>query len=32
MYTQELDANLKTLYSKLVNNVNNGHKSYDTNQ
>ena len=32
IYGQELDANVKTLYSKLVNNNNNDHKSYDANQ
>ena len=31
-YTQDLDANLKTLYSELVKNNNDDHKSYDTNQ
>ena len=31
-YTQELDPNLKTLYSELVNNNNHDHKSYDSNQ
>ena len=31
-YTQDLDENLKTLYSELVMNNNNDHKSYDTGQ
>ena len=31
-YAQELDANLKTLYSELVKNNNHDHKSYDENQ
>ena len=31
-YTQELDANLKTIHSELVNNNNNDHKLYDANQ
>ena len=30
-YTQDLDENLKTLYSKLVMNTNYDHKSYDAN-
>ena len=28
-YAQELDANLETSYSELVNNNNHDHKSYD---
>ena len=31
-YTQDLDENLKTLYSKLVTNNNYYHASYDANQ
>ena len=31
-YAQDLDENLKTLYSKLVTNNNYDHKSYDANQ
>ena len=31
-YAQELDENLRTLYSKLVTNNNYDHKSYDANQ
>ena len=31
-YADELDANLKALYSELVNNNNHDHKSYDVNQ
>ena len=31
-YTQDLDENLKTLYSKLITNKSCDHKSYDTNQ
>ena len=31
-YAQDLDENLKTLYSKLVTNNNSDQKSYDANQ